>query len=73
VDAMTGKVIYQPTPEHKCHPGQKDLIPQLYHPGTVWQCQDCNKTWVARDYEPDLFYSLWRPERKRERRKREKL
>ena len=46
-------------------------------PGTVRQCGECGKFWVAEQY-PEVHYGMqslgvfWRPEKRRERRRRQR-
>lgn len=41
-------------------------------PGTVRQCPECGRYWRAERNRPGIAGVFWRPETRRERRKREK-
>jgi hypothetical protein len=43
-EAMTGRIISEPTPEHSC---QGKPAAEKYEPGTAWQCDDCGRVWVV--------------------------
>ena len=56
---MSGRIVSVPTVAHKCQIG---LGAGSYEPGTVWQCDDCDKQWVAvRGSQYNETYSAWRP------------
>lgn len=40
--------------------------------GTVWECESCGKTWVAHHPYANVLIASWRPESRRERRRRER-
>jgi hypothetical protein len=70
-------IVYQPEPEHYCGPNRygywTDFPPSLGRPvvGTVYQCRECHKSWVAyEDPRPGGMGLKWRREGWWERRRR---
>lgn len=58
---MSGEIVYEP-PSHRC-----EGAPELQRAGVVWQCGECDATWVRHD---GLFPG-WRRETRSERYRRE--
>lgn len=58
--------VYSPRPPHRCGPGQRGTWPGHDHelPGTVLQCEECGRTWVARMADPrsGLVVRVWERE-----------
>ena len=59
-----------------CTPGETKHAAYMVHrndpPGTVRQCPECGKFWVAERNRPGMAGVFWRPEKRRERRQRER-
>lgn len=64
---MTGRLLYRGPPEppgrHNCAPPGGWRHP-IYPPGSIWQCDECQRLWVVRGGFVDLLArarSRWLP------------
>lgn len=74
---MTGemRIVHAPEPKHSCGPNNKGHMGMNNWnepPGTVIECSECGKSWVAYRPNPQSGYMgvLWRREGIFERRRR---
>jgi hypothetical protein len=49
-----------------------EMVHHLDPPGTVRRCETCGRCWVAERNRPGMAGVFWRPEKRRERRRRER-
>jgi len=66
-------LVYEPPEQHTCGVRRDGTWSLLYDPpGTVRACDECGRTWVAEKPPPGLMPSVWRPEGRIARWRRER-
>jgi rRNA maturation protein Nop10 len=59
-------------PEHDPDPKARATVPAFCPDGTIYECPDCGRTWVAHHPYINVLTADWRPEGRFERWRRER-